>query len=37
MALSLGGRINYLDASPSPASLPNPAAWEYWKRRASSN
>jgi ribulose-5-phosphate 4-epimerase/fuculose-1-phosphate aldolase len=37
MALSLGGRINYLDGSPSPASPPNPAAWEYWERRASNN
>jgi hypothetical protein len=33
MAMSLGGTINYLDGSASPA--PDPAAWEYWKRLAS--
>ena len=36
MALSLGGSVNYLEGS-APASPPNPAAWEYWKRRVASN
>jgi HCOMODA/2-hydroxy-3-carboxy-muconic semialdehyde decarboxylase len=30
MALSLGGRVNYLEGSQSSAGAPNPAAWEYW-------
>jgi HCOMODA/2-hydroxy-3-carboxy-muconic semialdehyde decarboxylase len=36
MALSLGGTVNYLEGSGSPAA-PDPAVWEYWKRRVSSN
>ena len=32
MALSLGGRVNYLDGSQPSSTTPDPAAWEYWKR-----
>jgi len=35
MALSLGGTVNYLEGSA--ASAPDPAAWEYWKRRVAGN
>src|SRR5687768_15042760 len=33
MAMSLGGKVNYLDG-PAPAGS-DPAAWEYWRRRVS--
>ena len=35
MALSLGGKVNYLDGAPPSTSSADPAAWEYWSRRAS--
>ncbi len=36
MALSLGGNVRYLEGSQPAANPPNPAAWEYWTRLASS-
>jgi hypothetical protein len=35
MAVSLGGRVNYLEGSQASASTPDPAAWEYWKQLVS--
>jgi len=34
MALSLGGTVNYLEGTTSPSTA-DPAAWEYWRRRVS--
>jgi HCOMODA/2-hydroxy-3-carboxy-muconic semialdehyde decarboxylase len=36
MAMSLGDSVNYLDGT-IPASAPNPAVWEYWKRRVAAD
>ena len=37
MARSLGGTVNHLGEPQGSATVSNPAAWEYWKRRVSGN
>jgi HCOMODA/2-hydroxy-3-carboxy-muconic semialdehyde decarboxylase len=37
MALSLGGTVNYLEDAGASVATPDPAAWEYWRRRVSGN
>jgi len=37
MALSLGGKVTYLEGTQAPATTPNPAAWEYWTHLVQGN